>query len=145
VSLSSGELADRDLAAFRAAFSEHVPAVVLSLAFYAAYDSVTPGALSSVVATDLLRKQLHYTGAAITDDLGAGAIKAISTVPQAAVDALAAGADMLQIDSPVDQQGVRDALLHAVSTGEIPESRLEEAVGRVLELKRRAGLLKGNL
>jgi beta-N-acetylhexosaminidase len=145
VSLSTGELAARDLAAFRAAFSEHIPAVVLSLAFYAAYDAVTPAALSSTVATDLLRKQLGYTGAAITDDLGAGAIKAISNVPQAAVDALGAGADMLQIDSPADQKGVRDALLHAVSSGEIPESRLDEAVGRVLELKRRAGLLRGNL
>ena len=44
--------------AVRAAFAERVPAVVLSLAFYAAYDPVTPGAMSSEIATDLLRDQL---------------------------------------------------------------------------------------
>jgi beta-N-acetylhexosaminidase len=145
VSLSSAELADRDLAAFRAAFAERVPAVVLSLAFYAAYDPVTPAAMSSAVATDLLRGQLEYTGAAITDDLGAGAIKAISNVPDAAVAAIQAGADMVQVESVRDQAGVREALLDAVASGQIPEERLDEAVGRVLELKRRAGLLKGNL
>jgi beta-N-acetylhexosaminidase len=145
VSLDPQSLADRDLAAFRAAFAEHVPAVVLSLAFYAAYDPVTPGALSSTIATDLLREQLGFEGLAITDDLGAGAVKATSKVPEAAVMAVQAGSDMLQIDSPRDQEGVREALLRAVANGEIPERRLDDAAGRVLELKRRLGLLKGNL
>jgi beta-N-acetylhexosaminidase len=142
VSLDSASLADRDLPAFRAAFAEHVPAVVLSLAFYAAYDPVTPGALARPVATGLLRDQLHFQGAAITDDLGAGAIKAIEGVPQAAVAAVQAGADMVQVDSPADQNGVREALIHAASDGEIPEARLAEAAGRVLELKRQVGLLQ---
>lgn len=145
VSLDPGSLADRDLAAFRAGFAEHVPAVVLSLAFYAAYDPVTPGALSPAIATDLLRGELGYRGAAITDDLGAGAVKATYKVPEAAVAAVQAGADMLQIDSPADQEGVREALLRAVDSGEIPEPRLDEAAARVLELKRQLGLLKGNL
>jgi beta-N-acetylhexosaminidase len=145
VSLDERSLAERDLAAFRAAFAERVPAVVLSLAFYAAYDPVTPGAMSSEIATDLLRDQLGYTGPAITDDLGAGAVKATYKVPAAATMAIAAGADLLQIDSPADQTGVREALLHAVSSGVLPEERLQEAAGRVLELKRRMGLLKGSL
>lgn len=145
VGLDERSLAERDLAAFRAAFAERVPAVVLSLAFYAAYDPVTPGAMSSQIATDLLRDQLGYTGPAITDDLGAGAVKATYRVPAAATMAIAAGADLLQIDSPADQTGVREALLHAVSSGVLPEERLREAAGRVLELKRRMGLLKGSL
>jgi beta-N-acetylhexosaminidase len=145
VSLDERSLAERDLAAFRAAFAERVPAVVLSLAFYAAYDPVTPGAMSSEIATDLLRDQLGYPGPAITDDLGAGAVKATYKVPAAATMAITAGADLLQIDSPADQTGVREALLHAVSSGVLPEERLQEAAGRVLELKRRVGLLKGSL
>jgi beta-N-acetylhexosaminidase len=145
VSLDERSLAARDLAAFRAAFAERVPGVVLSLAFYAAYDPVTPGAMSSRIATDLLRDQLGYTGPAITDDLGAGAVKATYRVPAAATMAMEAGADLLQIDSPPDQTGVREALLGAVSSGVLPEERLQEAAGRVLELKRRMGLLKGSL
>jgi beta-N-acetylhexosaminidase len=141
VSLDPVSLANRDLPAFRAAFAEGVPAVVLSLAFYAAYDPVTPGALATPVATDLLRDELGYRGAAITDDLGAGAIKAIDTVPRASVAAIAAGADMVRVDSPADQTEVRDALLRATAGGEIPQARLDEAAGRVLELKRDVGLL----
>jgi beta-N-acetylhexosaminidase len=142
VSLDAAGLAERDLAAFRAAFAERVPAVVLSLAFYAAYDPVTPAALAEPVATDLLRGELGYEGVAITDDLGAGAIKAGGTVPEAAVAAIQAGADMVQIDSPDDQGGVREALLEAVASGAISKDRLAEAAGRVLELKRAQGLLK---
>jgi beta-N-acetylhexosaminidase len=142
VSLDPASLADRDLQAFDAAFAERVPAVGLSLSFYAAYDPVTPAALSEAVATGLLRDELGFDGLAVTDDLGAGAIKAGHTVPEAAVAAIQAGADMVQIASPEDQVGVREALLGAVRSGAISEERLAEAAGRVLELKRARGLLR---
>ena len=142
VSLDPDSLADRDLQAFDAAFAERVPAVGLSLSFYAAYDPVTPAALSEAVATGLLRDGLGYDGLAVTDDLGAGAIKAGFSVPQAAVAAIQAGADLVQIASPSDQEGVSEALLEAVRSGAISEERLAEATGRVLELKRSSGLLR---
>jgi beta-N-acetylhexosaminidase len=142
VSLDETSLATRDLAAFRAAFAEHAPAVVLSLAFFAAYDSVTPAALAPAVSTDLLRDELGYEGLAITDDLSAGAIKATQSPKDAAVAAVAAGADLIQISSPADSEGVADALLEAVESGEIDEDRLSEAAGRVLELKHELNLLR---
>jgi beta-N-acetylhexosaminidase len=142
VSLDPSGLDDRDLQAFQAAFAERVPAVGLSLSFYAAYDPVTPAALAEEVATGLLRDELGYDGLAITDDLGAGAIKAGYEVPEAAVAAIQAGADMVQIASPEDQDGVREALLEAVRSGAISEERLAEAAGRVLELKRSRELLR---
>ncbi|MGH2954624.1 MAG: glycoside hydrolase family 3 N-terminal domain-containing protein, partial [Solirubrobacterales bacterium] len=142
VSLDAASLADRDLLAFRAAFAERVPAVVVSLAFYAAYDPVTPGALAEAVATDLLRDQLRYDGVAITDDLGAGAVRSGHEVREAAVLALGAGTDLVQVSSPADQAGVREALIEAVANGRLAEGRLAEAAGRVLELKRAQGLLR---
>jgi beta-N-acetylhexosaminidase len=141
VSLDPETLASRDLEPFRAAFAERVPAVLLSLAFYAAYDPVTPGALAAPVATELLRDELGFEGVAITDDLGSGAVRSSDPVPKAAVRALAAGADLVQIGSASDQAGVREAILEAVANGELDEARLAEAAGRVLELKRRQGLL----
>ena len=140
VSLDRASLAARDLEAFRAAFSERAPAVVLSLAFYSAYDAVTPAALAEEVATGLLRDDLGFEGLAITDDLGAGAVKAAGSVPDAAVRALAAGSDMVQIGAPADQRGVREAIIRAVRAGELPPDRLASAVARVLELKRALGL-----
>jgi beta-N-acetylhexosaminidase len=141
VSLDAAGLAARDLEPFRAAFAERIPAVVLSLAFYAGYDPITPGALTEAVATGLLRDELGFEGVAITDDLGSGAIRAGRSVRQAAVEAIAAGADMVQIGSAEDQRGVREALLEAVADGTLPPERLTEAADRVLELKRAQGLL----
>jgi beta-N-acetylhexosaminidase len=141
VSLDAMSLAERDLAAFRAAFSERVHGVVLSLAFYAAYDAVTPAAMVPEIATDLLRRELDYPGLAITDDLGAGAVKATHSVPAAAAAGVDAGADMVQIGSVADQAGVRDAILRAVRSGQISETRLADAAGRVLELKREIGII----
>src|SRR5207244_6364403 len=101
--------------------------------FYAAYDPLTPGALTPGIATDLLRGQLGFGGLAITDDLGAGAITATERVPEAAVEAIAAGADLIQIDDPRDQRGVRAAIGRAVVDGVIPRERLADAAARVLE------------
>ncbi|MET0762719.1 MAG: glycoside hydrolase family 3 N-terminal domain-containing protein [Thermoleophilaceae bacterium] len=145
VGLDPASLEDRDLVPFQAAFAERVPAVVLSLALYTAYDPVTPGALAEPVATGLLRDELGFEGVAITDDLGAGAVRAGQGVDAAAVDALAAGPDMVQIRSPTDQAGVRKRILEALESRELPEGRLREAATRVLELKRDQSLIKPSL
>jgi beta-N-acetylhexosaminidase len=143
VGLDAATLEARDLAPFNAAFAEGMPAVVVSLAFYAAYDPVIPGALSAPVITGLLRDQLGYEGVAITDDLGAGAVRSGSSVPKATVAALSAGADLVRIDEPADETGVQRAIVDAVDSGELPEPRLEQAAARVLELKRLRGLTAG--
>ena len=142
VSLDPAGLSARDLEPFRAAFAERVPAVVLSLAFYAAYDPVTPGALTEPIATGLLRDELDFDGVAITDDLGAGAVSSSYAPRDAAVAALQAGADLIQLGSPEDQNGVRDALIQALADGELERERAVEAASRVIELKRTLGLLE---
>jgi len=143
VGLDAETIETRDAAPFAFAFAEQMPAVVLSLAFYAAYDPVTPAALSEPLATGLLRDQLGFSGVAITDDLGAGAVRSGYSVPKAAVAALAAGADLVRIDAPQNQAGVQSAIATAVESGELPESRLQQAAARVLELKRVRGLTAG--
>ncbi len=135
VALDPAGLSARDLEPFRAAVEAQAPAIVLSLAFYSAYDPVTPGAFTEAIATDLLRGELGFAGVAITDDLGSGAVKSAYAVPDAAVAALAAGADLLQIADPSDQDGVREAIVAAVESGDLSRERLVEAAGRVLELK----------
>jgi beta-N-acetylhexosaminidase len=141
VSLDEESLESRDLVPFRAAFRVRVPAVVVSLAFFAAFDPVTPGALSAEVADDLLRERLGFRGVAISDDLSFGAIAAGEGAPEAAQAALAAGIDLLLVSDPGVAAKTRGALLKAVRSGAIPTDRLDEAVARVLTLKRRLGLL----
>ena len=102
---------------------------------------MTPGALSPGVATGLLRDEVGFKGVAISDDLGAGAVTATYSVPDAAVAALGAGIDLIQIGSPEDADGVAKALERAVESGEIEPERLAEAAERVLDLKRELGLV----
>lgn len=143
VGLTLEELADRDLVAFRAAFKAGAPATVISNALYAPDDFVTPGSLSKSIVTGLLREKLRFKGMAITDDLADPGVSALETVPDAAVKAVKAGADMVQISgSAGDQQAAYVAVLRAVRAGEIPMKRLNEAVLRVLNAKRDYGLIR---
>jgi beta-N-acetylhexosaminidase len=143
VGLTVDQLRERDLVPFRAAIAAGAPAVVLSHALYATDDYVTPGSLSKSVATGLLRGDLRFRGVAITDDLEAPAVTAVSSVPDAAIDAIKAGADMVFISGPVeDQLAAYVALLNAVRRGEVKRSRLDQAVLRVLTAKRAYGLLR---
>ncbi len=143
VGLSLEELSDRDLVAFRAAFEAGAPGTVVSNGLYAPDDFVTPGSLSKSITTDLLRDELKFEGIAITDDLADPSITALGNVPDAAVQAVQAGADMVQISgSPGDQQAAYIAVLRAVRSGEISGERLDDAVVRVLEVKRDYGLIR---
>jgi beta-N-acetylhexosaminidase len=140
VGLGVEELATRDLLPFEAAIRAGTPAVIVGHALYPFNDFTVPASLSSEVETGLLRRRLRFRGVAMTDDLADPAITAIHTVPDAAVRALRAGADMIQISGTAgDQQAAYVAVLRAVQRGRIPRARLDQAVGRILLVKQRLG------
>ena len=144
VGLGLPELRERDLLPFRAAIEDGAPAFVISHALYPMNDFTAPASLSSEVVTDLLRDELGYQGVAITDDLAAPAVEIAASVPDAAVEALRAGADMLMISGPLeDQEAAYAAVLAAARRGRIPGTRLNQAVGRILAAKEDYGLLGG--
>lgn len=143
VGLDLTQLRDRDLIPFRAAIEAGVPAVLLSHALYPINDFTAPASLTRSIATDLLRRELGFGGVAITDDLADPAIASSYSIPDAAILAMRAGADMLWVSgSPGDQQAAYSALLRAAEGGELPRRRLDEAVRRVLEAKRDYGLIR---
>jgi beta-N-acetylhexosaminidase len=143
VGLGLDELRARDLIPFAAAIDAGVPGVVIGHALYAINDFTVPASLSRAVATDLLRREMHFKGVAITDDLADPAITTIHTVPDAAVRALRAGADMLYISGNAgDQESAYVAVLRAVQRGRIPRRRLNQAVGRILLAKQDYDLIR---
>lgn len=135
VALSPDELEMRDLVPFRALVGE-ARAVVVSSAAFSAYDPVTPAALTPAIVRDLLREDLGFKGVAISDDLAGLTAATGATAGQAAVEALRAGVDMVQVPDPAQ----REAVLRAVLAARIPPERLREALLRVLVMKRAAGL-----
>jgi beta-N-acetylhexosaminidase len=75
----------------------------------------------------------------MTDSLGMGAINQRWDFPEAAVMAVEAGADALLATDGTHARRMRDALVAAVRDGSLPESRLDEAAGRMAELTGNAG------
>lgn len=143
VGLSLSELRQSDLVPFRAAVRAGVPAILVGHGLYATDEFVTPASLSRAVMQGLLRRELRFRGIAIADDLADPPITALGTVPDAAVQAVKAGADMVFISGPEgDQQASYVAVLRAARSGEIPRARIDEAVMRILSVKRDYGLIR---
>jgi beta-N-acetylhexosaminidase len=86
---------------------------------------------------------MGFTGLLATDSLEMGALLAAGyPPPQAAAQALAAGADLLLFNhGDAMHRAALDEILAWVADGRIPEARLEQAALRVLETKARFGML----
>ena len=96
----------------------------------------TPCDLSAAVVTDILRDRLGYDGIVVTDALDDKAITEYYTSEQAALLALAAGADMLC--SPEDFTEAYEGLLAAVQDQTIPEARIDASLQRIYRIKYRS-------
>jgi beta-N-acetylhexosaminidase len=82
-----------------------------------------------------LLRDTGFDGVAVTDSLGMGAVNLRWPFPEAAVLAVAAGADLALATDGSHARAMRDALVAAVHAGRLPEARLDEAVTRVLRLR----------
>ena len=92
-----------------------------------------PATLSSRVLTDILRDQLHFQGAIITDALNMKAIADHFGSDDAAVMSIQAGADVLLMP-PKPHQAIA-AIHKAIEEGILTEQRIDESVRRILQLK----------
>lgn len=97
-----------------------------------------PASLSSQ-AIALLRENIGFDGIVITDAMNMGAIVSYYPDGQAAVQAIQAGVDIVLM--PADLEAAYLALLDAVGKGEISQTRLDESVRRILEVKYDCGML----
>jgi beta-N-acetylhexosaminidase len=99
-----------------------------------AFDPEGPATLSRRIATDLLRGELGFRGAFVTDCLEMDAVAARGSV-ESALEALAAGADLLLFSHDFELASAAAAAIEAaVNARRIPLERLEEAYARVSRL-----------
>jgi beta-glucosidase len=101
-----------------------------------------PATGSHYLLTDILRKQMGFKGVVISDYQDVPALQtAYHTAPDLAgaiADAVNAGVDMsMEVFDPDKWQ---TAILHDVATGAISQTRINEAVRRILTLKFQLGL-----
>jgi beta-N-acetylhexosaminidase len=139
VGLSLDDLRARDFQPF-AAVAAHAPAIQLSSATYVAFDGVTPATLLPDVV-DLLREDLKFKGVIVSGDLAAASLAGGEPVASLAVAAVKAGVDLLWVpgDAP-DQDAAWRAVTRALRNGEIPASRVADALRRVRALRAAYGV-----
>ncbi|GIQ69936.1 beta-N-acetylhexosaminidase [Xylanibacillus composti] len=101
-------------------------------------NEAVPATLSPRVLDGLLRGQLQFQGIIITDCLEMKAISDGVGVAEGAVRAVEAGADIVLVSHTIArQEEALDALLHAVRSGRMSESRIDASVQRILDLKQK--------
>lgn len=138
IDASRSVVLDRELSPFRAAIAADTKAVMSAHILIPALDPDRPATLSHPVLTDLLRGELGYTGLIVTDGMEMRAIAGTYGIERGSVLAVAAGADAICVGGGLaDDETVRrlrDALIKAVRTGDLPEARLADAAERVRTL-----------
>lgn len=129
-------LDDRELVPFVAAVDAGVLAVMTSHILVPAVDAHLPATLSPAVL-GMLRQELGFGGAIISDALDMAGASRGRGIPEAAVLALAAGVDLMCIgagNTGEQVAAIRAHIVEAVRAGRLAESRVFEAAGRVAQL-----------
>lgn len=138
----------RDLVPFRAAIAAGSKSVMSAHILLPALDPDRPATLSPQILTGLLRGELGYDGLIVTDAVEMQAIAAAYGIERGSVLAIAAGADALCVGGGLEDENtvlrLRDALVAAVRSGELPEERLADAAARVRSLASWARGARGN-
>jgi len=123
---------------FRRAAQHGVASMMTAHVLYGALDPELPATLSPAIITDLLRRQLQYDGAVLTDDLEMHAIIDHYGVEDAAIRALLAGCDVLLICQDRNREiAAFEAVEKAMASGAISSERLDQSVARIARLKAR--------
>ena len=141
-----------DFASFRQLLTHHPDLIMVTHVIVPAYDASAPASLSPILVQQVLRGQLGYQGVVVTDAMDAqglneymqqqGYADPAQGVAEACVRAFLAGDDL--IEAPIEQDrlaAVVAAMTSAVHSGRISQTRLHEALHRIIRLKVQLGLL----
>jgi beta-N-acetylhexosaminidase len=101
-----------------------------------------PATLSRTAIESLLRGDIGYQGAVMTDDLDIAAIRSSSALPDVVVRAIAAGNDIILLSNSLKPDANLPVVLiaavkEAVAAGRIPKGRIEQSVERIARIKAR--------
>jgi beta-N-acetylhexosaminidase len=135
---SLAELKKLELIPFERSINSGADVVMVAHILLPKLDAKFPASMSKNIITDILRKQLHFNGVVITDDLTMKAITNHYTIGSAAVDSVKAGSDFILVAHDYNKiKQTISSLKTAVQRGEISEQRINDSVSRIIKLKRK--------
>lgn len=131
------ELWDNDVAAFRG-LAPRLPMMMVAHASYWLVKDRQPASISRFWISEVLRKKIGYSGVIVSDDMEMGGILTQTSIEDAAVQAIAAGTDILEIcKDPSLVLRAYEAVLAEAERSVVFRRRVEASCRRVLALKRR--------
>lgn len=133
-------LRDVEFAPFEAGIDAGADMVMVS---HVAVSNITqnevPASLSHLMVTDILRGELQFDGAVITDAMNMKVITKFYDPAQAAMMAIEAGNDIILM--PDDFVEAYNGLIEAVKDDDLSEDKIDDAVERILAVKIRRGII----
>jgi len=129
-------LESRELVPFRAAFAAGASAVMTAHIRYPALDGDSIATLSPRILGDLLRRDLGFSGLAITDSLDMSGLTQVEAPDRVAARAVNAGIDAVMVTTGVEKQL---AAAEHLAIGVSP-ARLREAIARAAAFRERFGI-----
>ncbi len=143
ITKSSTQLFNEDLQPY-VALHRRMPFIMVA---HAAYPEVTkdrtPASLSRKWITGILRRRIGYRGLVISDDLEMGGVQKAAPIEQAAVETIAAGADLFLICHNAEYVWRSyEAVLTRAEHDRRFALRVAESAARIAAFKRRASPLK---
>ncbi|MDR1990631.1 MAG: beta-N-acetylhexosaminidase [Acidobacteriaceae bacterium] len=132
-------LRDLEFRPFAAAIAAGVATIMTAHVLVPALDEERPATLSTRIVQGILREELGFSGVIWSDDLEMKALANDYAVPEAAVQAIAAGCDGVLICSGNHeiQAATLEALIHAVEDDRLPLARVDDALARQARVKAR--------
>lgn len=107
-----------------------------------------PATMSDDIITGLLKNRMGFKGIVVTDAMNMAGIAAYWNPVEAVVNSIKAGADMICMPCELSDIGdlknldaIINGVVDAVNKGEIPLSRINNAVERILKVKKDNGIL----
>ena len=122
---------------FGAAIAAGAPVIMVSSATYSLIDPSAPAVFSSTIVTDMLRREMGFSGVVITDDVSAAVQIQDVSAGDRAVRAIRAGCDIVLASAdPTVAADMVKALIATARSDPAFAARVDESATRVLNLKK---------
>ena len=122
---------------FGAAIAAGAPVIMVSSATYSLIDPSAPAVFSSTIVTDMLRREMGFSGVVITDDVSAAVQVQDVSAGDRAVWAIRAGCDLVLASAdPTVAADMVKALIATARSDPAFAARVDESATRVLNLKK---------
>ena len=126
-----------ELAPYRELIGHGLRAIMTAHVLYPALDPELPATFSPMILCEILRKELGFKGLIVTDDMGMAGSLSQADLPEACIQAFAAGCDLLLVCENHDRhEEIIEALRKSIHKSESLKRRAWESLERLRSVTR---------